>query len=317
MALRGSILGVGTDIAGSIRIPSLCCGVYGFKPTADRIPFGGQVSPALHGTPGIVPCAGPLANSFADLELFFKSVLDADPSKYDSTALAVPWISALESTVEGLRQRPLRIGILPEDPSYPLHPPVKRALAEASAALGKAGHDIIQLEYSDATSTAKANGLAFQMFSIDPLDTFMKHIEKSGEPIINSVKLGMPPGEKHIYTIDELAGMNVQREQFAEAWRRVWVDKTLDIILAPGAQNTAVPHDKYSMPPYTLVWNYLDVSDLNASGQHRSDGIPQYPACIIPYGKASKELDAEPMVLDPRQGPSCKLSTSERHWNPY
>ncbi|EKG20755.1 hypothetical protein MPH_01922 [Macrophomina phaseolina MS6] len=155
------------------------------------------------------------------------------------------------------------------------------------------------------------------MFSIDPLDTSMKHIEKSGEPIINSVKLGMPPGEKHIYTIDELAGMNVQREQFAEAWRRVWVDKTLDIILAPGAQNTAVPHDKYSMPPYTLVWNYLDVSDLNASGQHRSDGIPQYPACIIPYGKASKELDAEPMVLDPRQGPSCKLSTNERHWNPY
>lgn len=34
VAFRGSILGVGTDIAGSVRIPALCNGVYGFKPTA-------------------------------------------------------------------------------------------------------------------------------------------------------------------------------------------------------------------------------------------------------------------------------------------
>lgn len=287
VAFRGSPLGVGTDIAGSIRIPSLCCGVYGFKPTADRVPFGGQVSPALHGIPGLVPCAGPLANSFSDLELFFKTVLDANPSKYDSSAYSVPWISAPGDNVEELRQRPLKIGVLPEDPVFPLHPPVKRALDEAVGALTKAGHEIIQLDYSNATSTAKANGLAFQMFSIDPLDTSMKYIQKSGEPPVNSVKLGAPPGEKHIYTIDELAGLNVQRHQFADAWHRIWVDNKLDIVLAPGAQNTAVPHDTYRMPPYTLLWNFLD-----------------FPACIIPYGKASKELDPESKIFEPQQGPS-------------
>lgn len=41
IALRGSILGVGTDIGGSIRIPALCCGTYGFKPSVARIPYGG------------------------------------------------------------------------------------------------------------------------------------------------------------------------------------------------------------------------------------------------------------------------------------
>ncbi|KAK6826950.1 hypothetical protein RU639_004614 [Aspergillus parasiticus] len=38
VALYGSPLGVGTDVGGSIRIPSLCCGTYGFKPTASRVP---------------------------------------------------------------------------------------------------------------------------------------------------------------------------------------------------------------------------------------------------------------------------------------
>jgi amidase len=33
IALRGSVLGVGTDIGGSIRVPSLCNGLYGFRPS--------------------------------------------------------------------------------------------------------------------------------------------------------------------------------------------------------------------------------------------------------------------------------------------
>ena len=44
MAMRDSVLGVGIDISGSIRIPSMCCGVIGFKPSTRRVPFGGQTS---------------------------------------------------------------------------------------------------------------------------------------------------------------------------------------------------------------------------------------------------------------------------------
>lgn len=33
----------------------------------------------------------------------------------------------------------------------------------------------------------------------------------------------------------------------------------------------------------------------------------QYPACIIPYGKASKELDPEPMAITDGVQPSCEL----------
>ena len=48
----GSVLGIGTDVGGSIRLPSAFCGIVGIKPTARRICNKGVVS-AL---PGAVGC---------------------------------------------------------------------------------------------------------------------------------------------------------------------------------------------------------------------------------------------------------------------
>ncbi|KAI7240916.1 amidase family protein, partial [Hortaea werneckii] len=72
LAMRGSPIGVGTDIAGSIRIPAYVNGVYGLKPTSRRIPYAGQESPARAGaeTFGVLPAAGPLARSVQDIEYF-------------------------------------------------------------------------------------------------------------------------------------------------------------------------------------------------------------------------------------------------------
>ena len=37
IAAGGSLLGFGTDTGGSIRCPAHMCGVYGFKPSLNRI----------------------------------------------------------------------------------------------------------------------------------------------------------------------------------------------------------------------------------------------------------------------------------------
>lgn len=63
VALRGSVLGIGTDVAGSIRIPALCCGTFGFKPSIGRVPYAGQTGPGRPGMVGIAPVAGPLCHS--------------------------------------------------------------------------------------------------------------------------------------------------------------------------------------------------------------------------------------------------------------
>lgn len=60
VGFRGSPLGVGSDIGGSVRAPSLCCGAFGFKPTVDRLPWGGQQHLIPKGWPGVLPSLGPM-----------------------------------------------------------------------------------------------------------------------------------------------------------------------------------------------------------------------------------------------------------------
>lgn len=69
---------VGGDVAGSIRYPAHCCGVYGLRPTHGWVPFS-DVGPSFQ--PDILPnlvVGGPLARSLADLQLVL-SVITAEP----------------------------------------------------------------------------------------------------------------------------------------------------------------------------------------------------------------------------------------------
>ncbi|KAF9878332.1 general amidase [Colletotrichum karsti] len=279
VAFRGSVLGIGTDIAGSIRIPSLCCGIYGFKPTADRTPFGGQAYypfPKLR-LPGVTPVAGPMANSADDLALFMETVLSRQPWKYDATALDTPWTAR-----EFDASKRLTIGVLPEDPEYRLHPPVRRALDKAISALRKSGHNVIQLPSDPDCSVGVGGRLGFQYFALGSpgLDALEHEI---GEPLVPSVRRGVhpftktkPPVSPDADLANQLSEFLGLRDAYAESWRKTWRQHDLDVVLGPGAISTSVPHDAYGNPVYTLMWNVLD-----------------YPAGIIPYNLASKEEDPE------------------------
>lgn len=63
---------LGTDTGGSIRVPAACCGVYGFKPTFERVSRQG-VMPAET----TLDCVGPLADS---AELLIAAMNIIDPS---------------------------------------------------------------------------------------------------------------------------------------------------------------------------------------------------------------------------------------------
>jgi len=254
--MRGSVLGVGTDIAGSIRIPAICNGTFALRPSADRIPYGGQTSSSRKGLLGIRACAGPLATSVRDLELLMRCVTEYDPWNLDSTAIFSPWREVkLKAT--------LRLGLIQEDSHFPIHPPILRTLNAASERLRLAGHEIIPLE---TPSIRDACALAFRMFAMDPAGTPFQHIAASGEPTIPALKSTSLPHEYMPYeyaplTLEALYNLNQQRNQMKEEFRELIVKSQVDAIVMPGYQGTAQPHDIFGFVPYTVLWNVIDVSE--------------------------------------------------------
>ena len=287
VALRGSIIGIGTDIAGSVRIPSSCNGIYGFKPSADIVPYGGQQSSRTPGGVGIIPCAGPMATSMRDCAFMLQAIMSAKPQPwtYDVQCLHIPW------TELQLGNRPLRIGLVEDNGVHTPTPPMRRALKTSAEKLRRSGVHLIPLKLPNVARDVQT---IWDLFSVDgnkvsqPVIENLKcgewaslrctqvmkdYITSSGEPLVNVVsKTGLL--SKRSKTIEEFFKLNVAVRETHEAYRNMWVHDDLDAILLPSAPHTALPFDEWISISYTAIWN-----------------LQNYPACIIPVGKVDQALD--------------------------
>ncbi|RAH67117.1 putative general amidase [Aspergillus aculeatinus CBS 121060] len=271
LALRGSLLGIGTDIAGSIRVPALCCGLTGFKPSVNRVPYGGQSSAARPGmtSNGILPSAGPLCHTVRDAALLLKVAINSRPADLDDNALDVPWRGVTP------RSSTLRIGVLPEDPLYPLHPPMQRALQRAIDKLEAAGHTMVDIS-TQMPSISEAKDIAFRLFNMDPDRTPLTHVTRGDEPFIPSLRSTFDvDGSGPAPRLRELYELNVAKAGLLTRMRRVFVDNQLDVLVGPAYQSCAVPHDTIGVASYTVFCNLFN-----------------YPACVIPYSSAASAEDA-------------------------
>ena len=198
--------------------------------------------------------------------IFMDAVVGSDELnawRYDPDVLPLAWKQ--NKTTEN---KQLVIGVLPEDPEYPLLPPVRRTLDEAADRLNAAGHRVIKLPY-DVTSSAGLGGrLSHEYYAIfppppdaEPLDQFL------GEPLVPSLaQLQKSNPFTHGHPVDpdlplplRIDALTTARETYGAAWHGIWQAHGLDVVLAPGAAHTAVPYDTYGMPVYTCMWNLIDV----------------------------------------------------------
>ncbi|CAM4607375.1 vitamin D3 hydroxylase-associated protein isoform X1 [Caretta caretta] len=133
----GSILGFGTDVAGSIRLPSSFCGLCGLKPTGFRLSIQGLTSP-IAGMKSVTGMVGPMARDVDSLALCMRALLCDDMFRLDPTVPPLPFDEEVYSS-----SAPLRIGYYDGDGYFQPSPSMRRAVQETRKLLQEAGHTLI------------------------------------------------------------------------------------------------------------------------------------------------------------------------------
>ena len=82
LACGGSRLGIGTDVAGSVRVPAHYSGIYTIKASMHRFLKAGNAS-AMVGQEGIPAVYSPMTRTLKDLETFWRAVVGMKPWEYD------------------------------------------------------------------------------------------------------------------------------------------------------------------------------------------------------------------------------------------
>ncbi|KAL8650704.1 MAG: hypothetical protein Q9226_005027 [Calogaya cf. arnoldii] len=158
-ALRGSSVGLGTDIGGSVRIPAAFCGTYSIKPTHNRLSYR-NVANTNPGQDTYASSVGIMGTSIDAIKLVMTSVLSTSPWLRDPNVVKMPWNSKAETSTLARANAdgsangvPLKIGMYWTDGVVTPHPPVTRGL--------RIIHDLIHdLNHKVACSLAMdANGI--------------------------------------------------------------------------------------------------------------------------------------------------------------
>ncbi|KAF7957290.1 hypothetical protein EAE96_002877 [Botrytis aclada] len=255
VAMHGSILGIGTDIGGSIRSPALSCGIYGLKPSIARLPHSG-LSGAHDGMESIIGVVGPIATCLADVELFCKTLLDAQPWRGEVGLLPIPWGSR-ESRAAGQEEsRKLKIGIIYTDGVHTPHPPITRVLHTTESALREAGHEIIPFPthlHAPLISTIDA------LYFLDGGAEYLAHLSLTSEPPTSLLQWLLEKETTKHRDVSEQWKLHKERNRIQDAYAKLMLETGVDCILAPGGVTVANAHEEAKYWGYTSVFNGLDL----------------------------------------------------------
>jgi amidase len=262
-------LEIGSDLAGSIRIPAHFCGVFGLKPTEHLVSMRGHIPdvPGLVRTHRIMWSIGPLARSIKDLDLALRII--AGPDGWDSDVPPV--------TIGGrqhLEPKALRLAWAPTFPGVPVARSTESALRGLASNLQSAGA-IIEEALPDISFADLARTRTY---------------------LSRGVRLAFEPdSEEGPPTLAEYYTALHARDQFIRDWESFF-DKW-DALICPVAMRAAFPHCPTETPievdgeavPYWRVIGHT--APFNLTG---------HPVVVVPVGRDEDGLPIGVQVVGKR-----------------
>lgn len=255
---------VGSDGAGSVRIPAAWCGLVGIKPTRDRIPTGPE-GEWFHG----LTCHGPLARDVGDAALLLDVLADTETRYADAAA---------RGAGEGPGE--LRIGVSFRTPWIvpgKVHPDVRAAVRRVADVLQELGHQIVDVEPAHELAgllflPRGTNGVRRALAAAGPGATVER---RTHEHASVGGLLGGPV----------LAGARRLEPFLARRMARVYED--VDVLLAPTTAKPALRVGQFdgrrwwptstaieAACPFAFPWNVVGWPGVNVPAGLDERGVP-------------------------------------------
>jgi amidase len=211
---------IGTDLSASIRIPAHFCGLFGLKPTEQRVPLTGLIPGLPPPRPiRIMSCIGPMARTVEDLALLYSII--AGPDGRDTEVQPVPI-----DEVPQLELKNLRIAFAPTFPGFPVAAEIRGAI-EALA----------QQLYPFCAAVEEA--------TLPQVD-FNQELASAGALIGMMVGAFQPEEQERPTTLAHYLEALHRRDQSILAWEQFF--EKWDVLLCPPSMVTAFPHCETGAP---------------------------------------------------------------------
>lgn len=288
LAFGGSRIGIGSDVAGSVRAPAHYSGCYSVRCSTGRWPKLG-ISTSMPGQEGIPSVFSPMARTLMDLTYFTRSFIQMQPWKYDPSVHPLAWRTEVENEYKD--RKTLKVGVMRTDNVVDPAPACSRALDMAATALEDAGHEVFDVH---PPNPYDAMVIGANLLNADGTVTFRSFFRTGETDDVGAREFGrymrMPrfikwfywAWYKYVVRDDIWAGLlaHWHGKSAAENWQ--WVDKReayrvkwhewwngfgdkgdgLDFILTPPNSTPAVPHGGMKSAAaacgYTFLFNLLD-----------------------------------------------------------
>lgn len=257
---KGGLIGLSTDIGGSIRIPAAFQGLFAIRPTSGRLPYA-KVSNSMAFQPIVPSVIGPSAQYLDDLKFFVKTIIDAKPWLYDPKTPPIPWR-------EYKVPEKLTFGILKNNGIITPHPPIIRTLELIKTKLESLGHEVVEWEHPVPTAEMIQN--LNSIFTSDGYKEIKEACAASGEPLIPQLMKRREAGQE--LKVSEHWAQAQKKYEAQMKYDKYWLEtaektitgRPVDAWISPVWESTSYPagETKPYHCSYTYPVNYLDLSSV-------------------------------------------------------